>query len=238
MELELPGLTVSETRLSDINVFAGNPDIILLGAGGHAKVILDALRASGARVAGIVDPDLAKSTVDWRELVVLGDDDYLLTLDPDNVLLVNGLGSIPGSDLRKRLFEKFKSSGFNFYCVSHPSSILGSNVYLGEGAQLMAGTIVQADSRIGSNTIVNTGARIDHDCDIGADCHIAPGAVISGGVTVGDGVHIGTGASVIQGLTVGLGAVIGAGTVVVRNVPENARVLGRPPTAIAKQDLE
>lgn len=217
---------------------AGSRQIVLLGGGGHAKVVLDTLRAGGIEVAGVVDPDLAKNTSTWRGLPVLGDDDFLLTLDPGDYLLVNGVGSLPGNDLRRRLFHKFKTSNFSFLSITHPSAIFGSNVCLGEGAHLMAGTIVQADSRIGANTIVNTGARIDHDCEIGSDVHIAPGVVISGGVLVGNGVHIGTGAAVVHGITVGSGAVIGAGTVVLKNVPDNSRVLGGPPTMTVNQGLE
>lgn len=212
--------------------------IVLVGAGGHAKVVLDALRASGLEVSGVVDPALANNLSVWRDLPVMGSDQDLLRLPPDEVELVNGLGSLPGQSLRRQIFEKFISAGFTFRSVSHPSAIIGSGVQLHEGTQLMAGTIVQADCIIGRNTILNTGARIDHDCDIGAEVHIAPGAVISGGVRIGEGVHIGTGASVIQGIKLGAGAVIGAGAVVVRDVPGNARVMGPSPRITPGQGME
>jgi UDP-perosamine 4-acetyltransferase len=212
--------------------------IILVGAGGHAKVVLDTLRAAGFEVTGVVDPAFVGATSFWRKLPVLGGDEDLLDLEPNEIELVNGLGSLPGEVLRRQIFQKFKLAGYTFRSFSHPSAIIGSGVDLQEGAQLMAGTIVQADSVIGRNSIVNTGARIDHDCQIGSNVHIAPGAVISGGVCIGDGTHIGTGASVIQGITLGKDVVVGAGTVVVRNVPDNAVVIGAKPRITPGRGME
>jgi UDP-perosamine 4-acetyltransferase len=212
--------------------------IILVGAGGHAKVVLDTLQAAGFEVAGVVDPALAGSQLSWRELPVIGSDQDLLKFEQRKVRLVNGLGSLPGQVLRRQIFQKFKLAGYTFLSFSHPSAVMGSGVELQEGAQLLAGAIVQADSVIGRNSIVNTGARIDHDCQLGSDVHIAPGAVVSGGVRVGDEVHIGTGASVIQGITLGRGAVIGAGTVVVANVPDNAVVIGAKPQIVTSRGME
>lgn len=215
-----------------------NSKIVLIGAGGHGKVVLDTIRAAGLEIWGVVDPALAGKVSLWRGLPVLGDDNDLLQINHEDVVLANGVGSLPGQEHRRYIFEKFTSIGFSFHSVTHPSAIVASGVRLHEGSQLMAGSIVQVDSTIGRNTIVNTGARIDHDCDIGPNVHIAPGVVISGGVSICEGVHIGTGASVIQGVTVGKGAVIGAGTVVIRDVPANARVVGTPPRVTSGQGLE
>ncbi|UZD64735.1 acetyltransferase [Marinobacter sp. AN1] len=212
--------------------------IILVGAGGHAKVVLDALQAAGLVVGGVVDPSLAGSSDYWRGVPVLGDDRDLLKLKPGDVELVNGIGSMPGQSLRREIFRKLTSAGFNFLSVIHPSVITGSGVRLMASAQLMAGAIVQADSLVGTNTIVNTSAHIDHDCKIGSDVHIAPGVAISGGVQIGDGAHIGTGASIIQGISLGRGVVVGAGAVVVRNVPDNARVMGPAPRVTPGQGME
>lgn len=203
--------------------------VVILGAGGHAKVLLDALRAQGINVDGIVDPELAETEKVWRELPVLGDDEKLLELNPTGFEVVNGVGSLPGSNLRKKLFQQFKSVGFNFRSVIHPSAIIGSGVKLGEGAQVMAGSVIQPDCQVGENTIVNTGAKLDHDCSVGANVHIAPGVTISGNVVIEDGVHIGTGASVVHGVTIGRETVIGAGTVVVKSVPEHSKLIGAKP---------
>lgn len=213
-------------------------DIILLGAGGHAKVLIDALHAAGLGVRGVVAPSLAGETEYWRGIPVMESDEDLLRLPPDQIELVNGIGSIPGQVLRKEIFEKFTSAGFSFRTVIHPSAIVGSEVMLMPGAQLMAGTIVQADSLVGSNTIINTGAYVDHECRIGAGVHIAPGAVVSGGVQIGADTHIGTGASIIQGIRLGQNVLVGAGTVVVRDVPDNARMMGPAPRITPRHGME
>lgn len=229
MAKKLAEPTVSVTPLSVDSRKVYQENVVILGAGGHAKVLLDALRAQGVIVVGVVDPELAESATGWRELAVIGNDDTLLDLDPIGFKIVNGVGSLPGNNLRHKLFQKFKSAGFEFLSVIHPSVIIGSGVKLGEGAQVMAGSIIQSDCLIGRNTIVNTGAKLDHDCSIGADVHIAPGVTISGNVVIEDGVHIGTGASVVQSVHIGRESVIGAGTVVVKSVPKYSKLIGAKP---------
>lgn len=213
-------------------------DVILLGAGGHAKVLLDALMLADIVVKGIVDPVLAGTSTLWRGIPVVGNDDDLLKLKPGQVILVNGTGSLPSNSLRQRLFSRFTEAGFEFMNVVHPSALIGAGVELAEGVQVMAGAIIQADTTIGKNSIINTGALVDHDCAIGRDVHIAPGVVISGGVRIGNGAHIGTGASIIQGVAIGEGAVVGAGTVVVKNVPAHHKIVGHSPRSSIKLDLE
>jgi UDP-perosamine 4-acetyltransferase len=99
---------------------------------------------------------------------------------------------------------------------------------LGEGVQIMAGTVVQPGSKIGDNTILNTRSSVDHDCEIGAHVHIAPGVTLSGGVRVHDDAHIGAGAVLIQGVEVGASSLVAAGSVVIHAVPANTRVAGMP----------
>ena len=207
-----------------------NPPAILLGAGGHAKVILDLLRNAGFEILGVCDPQLASEQTDeWLGLPVLGDDDAVDRYTPDAVLLANGLGSLPGNSLRRRINDKFTQKGYCFATLIHSSAIIGSGVKLGIGTQIMAGVIVQAATRLGDDTVLNTGARVDHDGEVGDHVHIAPGAVLSGNVTVGDSCHIGPGATLIQGVEMGAGAIIGAGTVVLSDVPSGHKLLGCAP---------
>jgi UDP-perosamine 4-acetyltransferase len=219
-------------------MLAANRYVMLLGAGGHAKVLLDAVLRAGIGVQGVVDPVLAGKNTAWRGIPVIGNDDDLLKFDPDQVILVNGIGSLPNNSLRQRLFSRFTEAGFQFMNVIHPFALIGSGVELGVGVQIMAGAIVQADTVIGNNSIINTGALVDHDCVIGRDVHLAPGVVVSGGVTIGEGAHIGTGASIIQGVSVGAGVIIGAGAVVVKDVPERHKLLGHAPRPLIKLDSE
>lgn len=232
----LAEITQEESLLSVNLSFVETRDVILLGAGGHAKVLLDALMHADIVVKGIVDPVLAGTSTLWRGISVIGNDNDLLKLKPSQVILVNGTGSLPSNSLRQQLFSRFTQAGFEFMNVIHPSALIGAGVELAEGVQVMAGAIIQSDTTIGNNSIINTGALVDHDCTIGCDVHIAPGAVISGGVKVGNGAHIGTGASIIQGVAIGEGAVVGAGSVVVKNVAAHQKIVGYSPLLSIKLD--
>ncbi|MGD9858519.1 MAG: acetyltransferase [Marinobacterium sp.] len=206
---------------------------IILGAGGHAKVVLDLVNAMGASVAGILDPQLNETGVtEWRGIPVLGDDSTLECYQTDRIYLANGLGSLPGWDRRNLLYDKLTVKGFYFPALVHPTVIMGSGVTISRGAQVMAGCILQADVSIGENTIVNTGAQLDHDCSIGKHCHIAPGATLSGDVSTGNCCHIGTNAAVIQGCHLGEGVVVGAGSTVLHDLPAYAKLLAAKPQAL------
>lgn len=201
---------------------------IILGAGGHAKVVIDALKASGGTILGLTDIDQKTHGKSILGVPVMGADDKVLEHKPDDVALINGVGSIRVSGHRKEIFERFLKAGFAFPIVIHPSAIIGEDVEISEGSQVMAGAVIQPACRIGANCIINTRASIDHDCVIGAHSHIAPGAVLGGSVTVGEGVHIGAGATVIQNIEIGAGALVAAGAVVTRNVADGVRVAGVP----------
>lgn len=202
--------------------------IVLLGAGGHARVLTAALRARGLNLGGYVAPIQAETGTWLADAPWFGPDEALASLDRKSVKLVNGLGSVRVSHLRRTLFESGKTLGFDFVTIVHPSALIDPNVGLDEGAQIMAGAILQTGSRIGANTIVNTGAIVDHDCTIGAHAHLGPGCRLSGGVKVCAGVHVGIGAVIIQGVTIGEAATIAAGAVVITDVPANTTVGGVP----------
>ena len=208
--------------------------IIVLGAGGHAKVAIDTLNAVGAKIIGITDRNSAKHGSIICGLPVLGGDGEITKYPSDSVRLVNGIGSTRIPNIRRRLFLQFCEKGYVFHTLVHPSAIVGAETSLGEGVQIMAGTIVQPGCRLGDNTIVNTGAQIDHDCIIGDHVHIAPGAILSGGVRVGDGSHVGVGATIIQNIEIGDESLIAAGSVVVQNVPAKAQVSGVPALSMGR----
>lgn len=198
---------------------------IVLGGGGHAKVLMEILRLRGLDVLGYTDPH---SSVPIGDLQCLGNDDLVESYSPETILLVNGLGSVGDNRKRKQLFESWKEKGYSFATVIHPSAILSPDVVLEEGVQVMAGAIIQTGTKIGVNSIVNTRATIDHDAKIGHHTHIAPGAILSGNVTVQDDAHLGTGVIVIQSVSIGKNSIVGAGAVVVKDVEENVTVAGVP----------
>jgi sugar O-acyltransferase (sialic acid O-acetyltransferase NeuD family) len=202
--------------------------VLVLSAGGHAKVLIDTLLVAATPIAGILDADPALAAVKVLGIPVLGDDDLAKDFPPDRFLLVNGIGSVGKVNRRQSLFEKFKAQGYCFAKVIHPSAVIAADVELGEGAQVMAGTVIQPGSRIGCNVIINSKTSIDHDCVIGNHVHVAPGVTLSGGVTIGKGTHISTGAVVIQGIAIGENALVAAGAVVVRDVKDGETVMGVP----------
>lgn len=188
---------------------------VLMGAGGHAKVVADLALALGADIAGVCDPALARDRMaGWQGLKVLGDDDFLLSLAPDDVLLLNGVGQMPGSTIRSDLFRRFFHAGFTFPPLVHPSAWVSPTATLGAGVQVMAGAIVQAGAFLGCNTIVNTASSVDHDSRIGASVHIAPGVTVCGDAMIGDGAFVGAGATIIQGVNVRLNGFVKAGSLV------------------------
>lgn len=211
--------------------------VIIVGAGGHAKVLSDALDRSGVTVLGITVKNGDKSVEGappWLAARILGDDSVVEDYAPDTVDLVNGVGSVGRPDARRAVFDRFRHRGYRFRCVVHPHSVVAADVSMEQGTQIMAGVVVQPGCALGENLILNTRCSVDHDCTIGAHVHIAPGATLSGSVTVGAESHIGTGASVIQGIRIGARVVIAAGAAVVGDVPDGVTVAGCPAHEVRK----
>jgi UDP-perosamine 4-acetyltransferase len=205
-----------------------NLPVIIIGAGGHARVLISVLKTKGMDILGITDITSDKVVDHINGISVLGQDDIILQYAPDSILLVNGIGSVGSTVRRETVYKKFKQHGYSFASVIHLSAVIMDEVQLGEGVQIMAGAIVQPGCLIGNNSIINTGAIIDHDCVIGDHAHVAPGAVLSGGVHIGSSAHIGTSATVIQGSKIGQRVIVGAGAVVINDIPANAKVTGVP----------
>lgn len=194
--------------------------LVILGAGGHAAVLAEILLEQNRPLIAVVAPDSIPANSPLAGLKRIASDEQLLsTYSSEEVELVNGLGSIPGNNLRWKLFELFSEKGYRFTSVISAKANLSNYLDLAEGVQIMMGAQIQTNASIGKNSIINTGAIVEHDCEIGAHNHIAPGVTLSGGVTTANQVHIGTGASVIQNIQIGEQAVIGAGTTIVRDVP-------------------
>lgn len=201
-----------------------NKPVVVLGGGGHARVLVGVLRRLDVEILGLADPNQQQGSL-CHGCNVLGDDDAMLAYSSEQIELVNGIGSIPGDGgLRECLFRKFLGDGYKFKTVIDPSAIVVYETTLGEGCQVMAGAIIQTGVAISENCIINSGAIVEHDCRIGPHVHIAPGATLSGGVKLAERVHVGTGAVLIQNVEVGANSIIGAGAVVTKNAPENSIV--------------
>jgi sugar O-acyltransferase (sialic acid O-acetyltransferase NeuD family) len=203
--------------------------IVGLGAGTHAKSVVEAIRSSGhLEVAAIVDDDPAKAGAELFGIRVVSPEG-LEQLQANGVTQAFvGVGGIGDSSGRRGIFERLVTAGFELPAIIHASAIVSPWATLGRGVQVFAAAVVNAGAQIGDGAIVNTGAIVEHDCRLGAHAHVAPGVCLAGLASVGESAHVGIGAVVIEGVRIGAGALVGAGAVVIRDVPEGARVAGVP----------
>jgi sugar O-acyltransferase (sialic acid O-acetyltransferase NeuD family) len=214
--------------LKPMNSFEGTRPLIIIGAGGHAKVLIDALKLLGAQILGISKKDLATVNTEILGVSIICFDHELERYPSESVALVNGIGGIKDTTLRREVFIRFKLQGYAFSQVIHPAAVISAAATLAEGVQVMAGAVIQAGAKISENAIINTSTSVDHDCHIGSHVHLAPGVTVCGDVKIGDSVHVGSGVTIIQGIIVGPHSLIGAGTLVRENVPAGATVIGVP----------
>ena len=198
--------------------------IIVIGSGGHAKVLIEILQERKDQIIGVLSDSLAVGA-EFMGLSIIGNDDQISKYSQEEIHLVNGVGSLPGNTRRRDISKFMSDQGYIFASVIHSKSIVSSSALLAEGVQIMSGSVVQANVKIGSHCIINTGAIIDHDCVIGNNCHIGPGAVLSGGVALGNETHVGTGTSIIQNLKIGTNVVIASGSAVFRDVDSGTKFI-------------
>ena len=202
--------------------------VIIVGAGGHGRVLADALLLSGRTVLGFVDADTMLHDTTVMGLKVMGDDARLLAGDWPEAMLVNGIGGPPGGRSRRDVQMRLESDGRRFTGVRHPSAVVSPFAEVDDTAQVLARAVVQAGAVVGPGCIVNTGAVIEHDCRLEPFTHCAPGSILCGDVRIGATCHIGAGAVVREGVTLGDGVVVGAGAVVVDDHAGPALLLGVP----------
>ena len=202
---------------------------VLLGAGGHASVVLALLRELQCEVLGVSDPKLmAQSVSEWQGLPVFDDATVLANHSSSTVFLANGVGFVQTPEPRQGVFHTYAQTGYVFPALVHPFTWVAADVLVGEGVQIMAGAVVQTGAQLGANTLVNTGARIDHGCQIGPHSHVACGAILCGNVHLGRHSFIGAGAVVIQGISLGDHCTVGAGSVVLHSQASHHRLVGSP----------
>ncbi len=206
--------------------------IILFGAGGHAAVILDSLKAqiehgTPIEIKGLLD-DSGKA--EWMGYPILGTTDLADRFHDGQTEFVLAIGS---NEVRERLARQY--SHLPFYTVIHPTVTMGTNVTLGVGTVVMPNVVLNANTQVGCHAIINTGAIVEHDNRIGDYVHLSPNATLCGTVTVGDLTHIGAGATVIQGMTIGSRSIIGAGATVVNDLAQDVTAVGVPARVIKQR---
>ena len=187
--------------------------MFLYGASGHAKVIIDILKANGMEIEGLLDdnPDVTE-LMGYKVLHGVNDVSSLII-------------SIGNNRIRKMIAERLET---RFEKAVHPSAIMSPSANVGDGTVVMQGAIVQACAEIGKHCIVNTGASVDHECVLEDYVHVSPHSTLCGNVHVGEGSWIGAGTTVIPGVKIGKWSVIGAGSVVVRDIPDGVVAYGNP----------
>lgn len=211
--------------------------LIGLGAGGHAKVLIDVARSTGTyEVVGLLDanPGLIGTTV--LGVPVLGGDEMLSHVWHEHNVDAFFVG-VGDNDSRRRLFDLGVGTGIPPATLVHGSAVVSSSAIVGLGCAILAGAVVGVSVRLGVNCIVNSAAVVEHDCVIGDHSHLAPNASLAGSVAVGEAAHVGLGASILGGLVIGSKAVVGAGAVVTSNVGEGTTVVGCPARALVSSSL-
>lgn len=203
--------------------------LTLIGTGGHAKVVLDALRLGAA---GPVDVYLVDENP-GRVGALLWDTPIGL-FDPAGLVRHAFHVCIGANAVRERIFGVALNAGARAHSVVHPCSSRARGASLGEGSLVAAGARLGPDAQIGLGCIVNHNAVVDHDCVVGDFCHIAPGATLAGNVRLGHGVLVGAGANILPGVRIGDGVTIGAGAVVLEDVPPHCLYAGVPARKIEK----
>lgn len=193
--------------------------VIVIGAGGHGKVVVSTLLAAGIDVAGIFDDDERKWGLEILGVPVGGP---VVKAEGHDLLAVLGIGS---NGARKHLADTL---GMGWATAVHPQAWIHPSVRLGEGSVVFAGAVIQPDAKVGKHVIVNTGALIDHDCEVGDFAHVAPGTQMAGQVTLEEGAFLGIGSSAIPGVRVGAWATVGAGAAVVDDLPGGVTAVGVP----------
>ena len=208
--------------------------VIIVGAGGHGRVVADMLRVAGANVLGFIDgdPALADGTVDG--LPVLGRDaDTAAVATKASASVIVAIGD---NLVRGEMLHLLRERGVPLATAIHPRAVIARDVEIAPGVVVMAGAVVNVGSKLGLGSIVNTSASLDHDSDVGELAQVMPGAVIAGGAVIGPFATIGTGAVLLPLVRIGENAFVGAGAVVRKDVAENTVVVGVPAERLKMRD--
>jgi sugar O-acyltransferase (sialic acid O-acetyltransferase NeuD family) len=208
-------------------------NIVIYGASGHAKVVIDILeRQDSFRITAVIDDNATLHGQAFFGYGIVGGRESLLQLHRQGRIDA-GIIAIGDNRVRAKLAAWLTQNGISRIVAIHPGAHLGRETHIGAGSVVMAGVAINCSTVIGEDVIINTGVTVDHDCIIGDAVHIAPGCHLCGNVMVGNGAFIGAGTTVIPGIRIGANALVGAGSTVLHDVADGARVAGSPCRVIA-----
>jgi len=197
--------------------------IVIIGTGGHARVVIDAAIGVGKKVLGLVDTDYQNQEESILGVRVLGGFEILSKYDKTKVSVIIAIGD---NFKRKECYLQLKKQGFIFAKVIHPTAVISKFATIGEGVFINAGVIINTEAVIGNNCIINSGAIVEHEAKIGDYTHLAPGTRVGGRTVIEEGVFVGIGANVADYIKIGRNVIIGAGSVIVKDIPESSTVVG------------
>ncbi len=198
--------------------------LVVLGAGGHGKVVLDAAVSGSRPIWGLIDDDADKVGLEVLGYEVRSDVTSFLKMKAENIAVIVAVGA---NKRREKLHHKIPAH-LKMGTVIHPAATISCSVKINVGTMIMAGAVINADTTVGAGVIINTNASIDHDCRLEDFVQVSPGATICGSVILGERSFVGAGATILQGLTVGSDAIVAAGAVVIEDVPAGSTVKGMP----------
>jgi len=202
--------------------------ILVFGASGHAKVVIDIAEKAGVPVLGLYDDDAALHGRQVYGYTVKGGKEALLS-SGDQLKAHRAVVAIGSNAARSKIAAWLVANGYSLCeALIHPSAQLARGASIGKGSVVMAAAVINSDTRVGQNVIVNTGAIIDHDCEIGDGVHVAPGVTMCGGVTVGGHAMIGAGAVIHPNLRIGESVIVGAGATALKDIEDGMTVVGSP----------
>ena len=202
------------------------PNLILIGAGGHARVCIDAVEQEGIyKIAGLIGLAQEVGSLHFGYEVLATDAEMRELAEQYQFALIT-IGQIHTAEHRTRLYTQALDAGFTFPTVIAPTAYVSSHSTIGIGTIVMHGAIINAGALVGNNCIINSNSLIEHDARVGDHCHISTGAILNGNASIGTGAFIGSGAVIKEGVSIGANSVVGMGLMVRHNVDNNAKYLG------------
>ncbi|MBL4752376.1 MAG: acetyltransferase [Flavobacteriales bacterium] len=198
-------------------------DLLVIGAGGHARIIVDTAVECGYNVVGIIDLNFKGQEEDIFGVKVVGGPDVLEQYNQKTTSVFVAIGN---NESRKQAFCKLQDMGYHSPTLVHPAASVSRHVEIGDGTLINAGAVVNAGTTIGPCCIINTSVVLDHEVKIGAFTHIAPGCAIGGRSQVGSSSFVGLGTAIIDSITIGDDVIIGAGSTIIKDVAHGSKVVG------------
>jgi sugar O-acyltransferase (sialic acid O-acetyltransferase NeuD family) len=210
------------------------PKVVIIGAGGHAREVLDILlacRANGCEIEplGFIDENPDKHGQTLNGFPVLGDFRWFNGVDCGDIEVICAVGT---PEICRKLVRQAQAIGLRFTNAISPQACISPHARIGQGVMIFPNVIVNTGAIIGNHVILNVAVTVSHDTVVGDFCNLNPGVHLAGNVTVGEGCYIGMGANVIQGVTIGPWSIVGAGAVVIRDIPPHVTAVGVPARVI------